>query len=409
MVKTEKSKATGHKWQFKARFRQRAFGWKSQPAITRVKEALAEIKKAVKLDPCLAAEGSVSLIERLSPALEQVDSSSGAIGSAVNRAIEELVPLIGQAPASKELREQWLERLFEAHANDDIPYIEQLADFWGDLCGSKDVASEWADRLIGTTRLALSPDKTVRGIFHGTSMCLSALLRSERYAAIIELLRDEKFWHYKLWAVKGLAAQGKKAEAIRLAESCRGPWSNDYQIDHMCEEILLSSGLVDEAYARYGVSANRGGTYLATFRAVMKKYPQKPPSEVLSDLVKTTPGEEGKWFAAAKDAGLYAEAIELARRTPCDPKTLTRAARDFAVKQPAFALEAGRLALSWLVEGYGYEITSVEVWAAYRETMRVAEGIGHAAEMKEVIRKMVALETAADRFVRKVLGHELGL
>ena len=64
MVKTEKSKASGHKWQFKARFRQRAFGWKSQPAITRVKQALAEIKKAVKLDPCLAAEGAVSLLER---------------------------------------------------------------------------------------------------------------------------------------------------------------------------------------------------------------------------------------------------------------------------------------------------------------------------------------------------------
>ena len=41
-----------------------------------------------------------------------------------------------------------------------------------------------------------------------------------------------------------------------------------------------------------------------------------------------TPGEEGKWFAAAKDAGLYDEAIALARRTPTDPRTLARAARD---------------------------------------------------------------------------------
>ena len=31
----------------------------------------------------------------------------------------------------------------------------------------------------------------------------------------------------------------------------------------------------------------------------------------------------------------------LANRTPCDPKTLTRAARDFAEKNPAFAVGAG--------------------------------------------------------------------
>jgi hypothetical protein len=40
------AKAEVHKWEFKARFRRHAFGWKSQPAITRVKPAVAEIKKA---------------------------------------------------------------------------------------------------------------------------------------------------------------------------------------------------------------------------------------------------------------------------------------------------------------------------------------------------------------------------
>ena len=71
--------------------------------------------------------------------------------------------------------------------------------------------------------------------------------------------------------------------------------------------------------------------------------------DILADLVKTTPGDEGKWFAAAKDAGLYGEALALAARTPCDPRTLTRAARDLAEAQPAFAIEAGLLALCWLV------------------------------------------------------------
>lgn len=60
--------------------------------------------------------------------------------------------------------------------------------------------------------------------------------------------------------------------------------------------------------------------------------PSIPPAHEpsLSDLVRLTPGDEGKWFAAAKDARLFDEAIALANQTPCDPKTLTRAARDSA-------------------------------------------------------------------------------
>jgi hypothetical protein len=36
----------------------------------------------------------VLVLEKLAPAIEQVDSSSGGIGSTVNRAIETLVPII---------------------------------------------------------------------------------------------------------------------------------------------------------------------------------------------------------------------------------------------------------------------------------------------------------------------------
>ncbi|MBI4635889.1 MAG: hypothetical protein HY727_06015 [Candidatus Rokubacteria bacterium] len=44
---------------------------------------------------------------------------------------------------------------------------------------------------------------------------------------------------------------------------------------------------------------------------------------MLRDLVATTPGDEGKWFATAKEVGLFDEAIRLANQTPCDPKTLS--------------------------------------------------------------------------------------
>lgn len=402
-------RAESHKWEFKARFRRHAFGWRSQPAIQRVKEAVAEIKKVARKDAVLAAEGAVAFIERISPALEQVDSSSGAIGTAVNNAIAALVPLIQEAPADAKTRTAWLERLFEAHGEDQIPYIESLADYWGELCASKELASEWADRLLDITRMALSPDKSLRGHFHGTTACLSALYAARRYVDLLSVLETESFWHYKRWAVKAMAAQGNRAEAIRLAEASRSPWASDWDIDRLCEEMLLSSGLVEEAYARYGLTANRGGTYLATFRAVAKKYPHKSAGEILADLVKTTPGDEGKWFAAAKDAGLFEGALALAARTPCDPKTLTRAARDYAESQPAFALGSGLLALDWLAQGYGYEVTGADVWAAYSSTMKVAEHAGAATEVKERIRKIAAGVHGGANFVGQVLRRELGL
>ena len=112
-----------HKWEFKTRFRRHAFGWKSQPALQRIKQAVSEIKQVSRKDPVLAAEGAVLFLERVSPAIEQVDGSSGAIGTAVNRAIEELVTIIAGAPADAKTRETWLERLWEAHAEDQIPYI----------------------------------------------------------------------------------------------------------------------------------------------------------------------------------------------------------------------------------------------------------------------------------------------
>jgi len=402
-----KDQAKGHKWQFKARFRRHAFGWRSQPAIKRVQEAVSEIKKVARKDKVLAAEGAVSFLERLSPALEHVDSSSGAIGTAVNHAIVALVEIIASAPSDTKTREKWLERLYQAHADDQIPYIERLADFWGELCAFPELAVQWADQLIGITRMALSPDKSIRGYFHGTTMCLSSLYAAGRYDELVDLLKAERFWPYQQWAVKALAAQGKKAEAVRYAESCRDAWASDLDIDRLCEEILLSSGLVEEAYRRYGLRANPAGTYLAWFRAVRKKYPHKKPEEILADLVEETPGEEGKWFAAAKSANLFDEAIALANRTPCSPQTLTRAARDFAEKSPAFAMEAGMAALRWLVEGYGYEITSVDVLNAYSFTMKAAENAGRTEETRKRIRDLVKKESFGERFVTQVLGQKL--
>ncbi len=396
--------SANHQWQFKARFRRNAFGWHSQPAVQRVKEAVKEIKGVARRDPVNAADGAVVFLERVSPALEQVDSSSGAIGTAVYHAIEELASIIAAAPADRATRSKWLDRLWKAHEEDRIPYIERLTDHWGELCASPECASEWADRLVDTTRMALSPDPSLHGFFHGTCACLSALYSAGRYEEIIDILQVDALWDYKVWAVKSLAAMGKKSEAIRYAESCRNRWTSDYAVDSICEEILLSSGLIEEAYGRYGLSAGRRGTFLATFRAVAKKYPHKKPAELLADLVETTPGQEAKWFAAAKDAGLFDEALALAGRSPCDPKTLARAARDFAEKRPAFAVGSGILSLHWLASGYGYEVTSADVAMAYEYTMSAALAAGMEDQVRDQISTIVAAEQPP-AFVGQVIAR----
>ncbi|MFQ5766805.1 MAG: hypothetical protein ACE5ID_02330, partial [Acidobacteriota bacterium] len=244
--------------------------------------------------------------------------------------------------------------------------------------------------------------------FHGTPACLSSLYAAGRHDELIDLLRNERFWSYKRWAVKALLAQGKTAEAIRLAEACRDPWSSDLDIDRLCEEALLASGFADEAYRRYGLRANRAGTYVAWFRAVARKYPHKKPAELLHDLAAASPGEEGKWFAAAKEGKLFTEAIELANRSPCSPATLIRAARDFAEENPEFALEAGMAALRWLLEGHGYEITGLDVERAYIRTMKAAQNAGAAEGARQRIQDLVAKKSTGQSLVTAVLNRCLG-
>ena len=105
-------KPASYKWQFAQRFRRHAFGWRSDVPIQRIKEALAEIRQVARGDTVLAAEGAVKFLEKVSPALEHVDGSSGAIGTAVNRAIETLVPVIAGAQVDTVTRQTWLERLW---------------------------------------------------------------------------------------------------------------------------------------------------------------------------------------------------------------------------------------------------------------------------------------------------------
>ena len=346
-----------------ATFWRHAFGWRSDTPIQRIKEALSEIKQVARKEPLLAAEGAVTLLEKLSPALAQVDSSSGALGSAVNKAIDTLVPLIVKADVEPKLRQRWLNRLWQALQDDEIPYLDLLGDYWGELCVTPELASHWANEFMPVVESIWSLAAPGHGYFKGTSACLASLYAAGRFDELLALIDRApfKWWHNRRWGVKALAAMGKKAEAIRYAEDSRGLNDPGWQIAEACEAVLLSSGLAEEAYRRYAIAANQGTTNLATFRAITKKYPHVPPEQVLQDLIAGTPGAEGKWFAAAKEAGMFELAAELAHTSPTDPRTLTRAARDFATEQPQFALNAALSALRWIARGHGYEITGADI------------------------------------------------
>lgn len=42
--------------------------------------------------------------------------------------------------------------MFEAIQNDEPPYLELLDERWGDLCATPEIASLWANRLMGFVR-----------------------------------------------------------------------------------------------------------------------------------------------------------------------------------------------------------------------------------------------------------------
>ncbi len=362
-----------------------------------------------KKDPVLAGEGTIRLIEKLWPALEHIDTSSGALGSAVYKALDTLIPVIIKAPVDGKTRNQWLDRLWQAMADDGVDYLSPVGDRWGDLCGSVDVAGKWGDDLVSTLRFSWS-DPNPGNYFHGATACLSCLLVAGRHQELLDLLELDRhpMWHYRRYGVEALLALGKKADAVQYAETSRGLNQSDSSIDQACEDILISSGLHEEAYRRYGLSATIGNSYLARFRAVAKRYPMKDKSQILADLIITMPGEEGKWFATAKTLKLYDLALELSNQSPCEPKTLTRAARDHYDTEPAFALGCAMAALRWLGDGWGYEVNSADVVEAYDQAIDAASRLNKIDDVNGQIMQLVeSNESVSMLFVRQALYNRM--
>ena len=277
-------------WQFKRKFRTNAYGWRaSSLAIGRLKEAAAEITSVAKSDPVAAGEGVVSLMERIWPSFQGIDTSSGALGAAVLRTVNELIPILTVAPADHATRGKWLERLFEAVQNDGAEYLAPLEDHWGEIAQYPDLIDEYADRMIGMVRRAWADHQTFQHVV-GTSICLSCLLEGGRYDELQELLatRRMKFWSSHRFGAEALVRQGLWEGAIAFAEAVRSstnPGFSEMSIDRFCEKLLIDHGRADEAYRRYGLRAASGTTNLSVYRSLVLTYPDRDRRRMLLDLI----------------------------------------------------------------------------------------------------------------------------
>ena len=395
-------------WRFRSRLRRSAWGWRgTKPAIVAIDEALSEIIAVNRHDPVLAAEGAIIFLEKISPAVRGVDSSSGALGGATYSAIHVLVPIIAAAPVSEPVRAKWLNRLFEAIQEDDPPYIESLGDFWGELCVTPMLASWWADELIPGVLNAIDSRKPrVFTFFSGAGICYAALFKAGRHDELLTLLASEstQIWPYLIWGGRVHAARGEVDHAIAYMKDHGGINTPVGALASFAEGVLLQAGRRAEAYAHHAIDANQGNSRLSTYRNIAKKYPDVQPDRILADLMASTPGDEGKWFATAKTLKRLDLAMELAWRSPCDPKTLVRAARDHLRSHPAFATESALAALHWMSRGHGYELTALDVRDAYRYAQEAAQLIGQSERVQIRMTSIFAGQDPTGRWMRQALG-----
>lgn len=65
------------------------------------------------------------------------------------------------------------------------------------------------------------------------------------------------------------------------------------------------------------------------------------------------------------------------------------------------------MALEWLAQGYGYEVTGGDVWAAYLPAKSVAERADATAALRAHVREIAARYRDGKNLVAEVLRREL--
>ncbi|WP_323037740.1 hypothetical protein [Pararhodobacter sp.] len=383
-----------HKWAFKPGMRAGAYSWKSSTkAVERLKSVSAEIRAVARTDPTTAAEGVIALAQRIWPAFEHIDTSSGALGNAVSRTLEELLPILIEAPADEKTRAKWLEQLRDAIEDDGVDYLAPIADRFGQIAAYPALMNLHADCDLDMIREAWSDHARFSHVTTGT-LTLSCLLEARRYDELLALLSVQRtrIWFHEKFGAEALLRQGREDEAFAYAEALlkddRRQWGH-FEIAQFCERILVRKGREKEAYRRFGLPTASGNTYLAMWRDLVKRYPDIDARGILEDLIETQ-GSRGKWFAAAKTAKYLDIALECAAHPDAAPATLIRAARDFAIKEPAFAAQVGLFAIGHLLAGHGYEPSPLDIDEAVTHVMAAAKRIGQGDRVLREVQRLSA-------------------
>lgn len=395
-----------HKWAFEPGMRAGAFGWRgTAKATSRLKAAMREIKAVRKSDPAVAGEGVIAFAERIWPAFEHIDTSSGALGTAVARTLENLAPILIEAPADETTRAAWAERLRTAIIDDGVDYLAPLADRFGEIAQIPSVINDHAERDLALISAAWADHACFSHVPTAT-LTLSCLLEAGRHEELLALVDSARtrLWFHEKFAAEALVRQGREADALEraaaLLEGESMPWG--YRaIAGFCETLLIRQGKEDEAYACYGLPMTSGTTWLAMWRDLVKRYPDRDPRMVIEDLM-AHHGRKGKWFAAAKTAGYLDLALACAADHEAAPATLIRAARDYAQKDPDFAASVSLHGIAHLLAGRGFEASPYDIDDAVAHLMAAARQIDRTSWALVQLRRLADDRSTEDLMVKRL-------
>ncbi len=189
------------------------------------------------------------------------------------------MPILISAPADEHMRAHWLERLREAIVDDGVDYLAPISDRFGEIAAFPPLMNLHADCDLDLIREAWADHARFTHIATAT-LTLSCLLEAGRHEELLALLELKKtrLWFDEKFAAEALLRQGREdaafARAAALLKEDRQAWGR-HDIARFCEAILVRQGKADEAYRRFGLPTAAGNTWLAMWRDLVKRYPDR--------------------------------------------------------------------------------------------------------------------------------------
>lgn len=106
--------------------------------------------------------------------------------------------------------------------------------------------------------------------------------------------------------------------------------------------------------------------------------------------------------------GLLRASHQIGEPKPSGPAAAHTRRRDFTVERPEFALAAGMTALRGIANGWGYDITGIDVLEAYAAVIAATGAAGvDETVVKADVRALIAASCGGGDFVGRVLARQL--